>query len=194
VATKLEVFGLVDHAHATTANLAQYAVMRNRLPNGLKRRRHWRECYVGVWRGSMNAAAELLNDAVMRYGLADHAQACYGGSVGKSMKAVELAVFQRGQISKVPAFCNRDRWLRRTTLLSFGPGSSDRPPRAFSNIRASSDSRSTERRKTDCSIQTGNPSILTIRSQRTGRQQAFRKAGFDPTRLRTQLCNSQIDF
>ena len=23
-------------------------------------------------------------------GLADHAQACYGGSVGKSMKAVEL--------------------------------------------------------------------------------------------------------
>jgi len=31
----------------------------------------------------------------MRYGLADHAQACYGGSVGKSMKAVELAVFQQ---------------------------------------------------------------------------------------------------
>ena len=34
------------------------------------------------------AAAELLNDAIVRDGLADHAQACYGGSVGKSMKAV----------------------------------------------------------------------------------------------------------
>ena len=40
------------------------------------------------------AAAELLDDAVVRDGLADHAQACYGGSVGKSMKAVELAVSQ----------------------------------------------------------------------------------------------------
>ena len=37
------------------------------------------------------ATAEFLNDAVVRNGLADHAQACYGGSVGKSMKAGELA-------------------------------------------------------------------------------------------------------
>jgi len=36
-------------------------------------------------------AAELLDDGVVRDGLADHAQACYGGSEGKSMKAVELA-------------------------------------------------------------------------------------------------------
>ena len=42
------------------------------------------------------AAAELLNDAIVRDGLADHAQACYGGSVGKSMKAVELAESRKG--------------------------------------------------------------------------------------------------
>src|ERR1700687_4589142 len=36
------------------------------------------------------ATAKLLDDAVVRDGLADHAQECYGGSVGKSMKAVEL--------------------------------------------------------------------------------------------------------
>jgi len=39
-------------------------------------------------------AAQLLDDAVVRDGLADHAQACYGGRVGKSMKAGELAVSQ----------------------------------------------------------------------------------------------------
>src|SRR6266550_6731113 len=41
------------------------------------------------------AAAELLNDAVVRDGLADHAQACYGGSLGKSMKAMEFAASQK---------------------------------------------------------------------------------------------------
>jgi hypothetical protein len=35
-------------------------------------------------------AAELLDDAVARDGLADHEQGCYGGRVGKSMKAVEM--------------------------------------------------------------------------------------------------------
>jgi hypothetical protein len=34
VATKLEVFGLVDHAHYATPDLAEYAVVRNRLPHG----------------------------------------------------------------------------------------------------------------------------------------------------------------
>src|ERR1700719_3056425 len=56
------------------------------------------------------ATAQLLNDAVVRDGLADHAQECYGGSLSKSMKATELAVFQQGQISKVPAFLDRARW------------------------------------------------------------------------------------
>jgi hypothetical protein len=32
----------------------------------------------------------------MRDGPADHGQACYGGSLAKSMKAVELALFQKG--------------------------------------------------------------------------------------------------
>jgi hypothetical protein len=31
----------------------------------------------------------------VRDGLADHAQECYGGSVGKSMKAVECEVSQK---------------------------------------------------------------------------------------------------
>ena len=38
------------------------------------------------------AAADLLQDAVVRDGLADHAHEFYGGRVGKSMKAVELAL------------------------------------------------------------------------------------------------------
>ena len=36
------------------------------------------------------AATEFLDDAVVRDGLADHAQGCYGGKGGKSMKAGEL--------------------------------------------------------------------------------------------------------
>ena len=36
------------------------------------------------------AAAEFLDDAVVRDDLTDHAQGCYGGSIPKSMKAVEL--------------------------------------------------------------------------------------------------------
>ena len=40
------------------------------------------------------AAPELLDDAVVRDGLADHPQACYGGSAGESMKAGELVASQ----------------------------------------------------------------------------------------------------
>jgi hypothetical protein len=47
------------------------------------------------------AATELFNDAVVRDGLADHAQACYGGSVSKSMKAVELAMISKGCWRKI---------------------------------------------------------------------------------------------
>ena len=47
VATELEVFGLVDDAHAPTADLAEYAVMGNRLPHGLGGRGHW-EHMLGV--------------------------------------------------------------------------------------------------------------------------------------------------
>jgi hypothetical protein len=45
--------------------------MGNRLTHGLKRRGHWRECYGELSEGSMNAA-QLLDDAVVRDGLADH--------------------------------------------------------------------------------------------------------------------------
>jgi hypothetical protein len=41
VATELQVFCLVHHAHAPTTDLAKYAVMRNRLPHGLGGRGHW---------------------------------------------------------------------------------------------------------------------------------------------------------
>src|SRR6202790_2156403 len=42
------------------------------------------------------ATAELLDDAIVRDGLADHTQGCYGGSGGKSMKPVDVPVFQKG--------------------------------------------------------------------------------------------------
>src|SRR5205814_10270535 len=44
VATELEVFGLIHNAHATAADLAEYAVMGNSLPHGLGRSGHRREC------------------------------------------------------------------------------------------------------------------------------------------------------
>jgi hypothetical protein len=47
------------------------------------------------------APAQLLQDAVVRDGFANHAQACYGRSVGKSMEAVELAVSQKGCWRKI---------------------------------------------------------------------------------------------
>ena len=43
VATELQVFCLVHHAHAPTADLAEDAVMRNRLPHGLGGRGHWED-------------------------------------------------------------------------------------------------------------------------------------------------------
>jgi len=83
----------------------------------------------------------------------------------------------------------------KTTLLLFGLDSADWSGMASLNIRASSDSRNTENRKTARSIPSDNPSILTIRRQRTGRQHGSRKAGFDPTmKVPTQLRNSRGFF
>src|SRR5450755_239344 len=39
--------------------------------------------------------AQLLDDAVVRNGLTNHAQGCYGGNMRKSMKAGELAISQK---------------------------------------------------------------------------------------------------
>jgi hypothetical protein len=47
VATELEVFRLIHHAHASAADPAEDAVMGNRLPHGLGRRGHWLEWYGG---------------------------------------------------------------------------------------------------------------------------------------------------
>ncbi len=41
VATELQVFGLVHHAHAPAADPAEDAVMGNCLTDGLRRRGHW---------------------------------------------------------------------------------------------------------------------------------------------------------
>src|SRR6266849_26402 len=50
---------------------------------------------LGLVDNTHTASAELLDDAVVRNGLADHAQACYGGSIRKSMTGVGLAVAQK---------------------------------------------------------------------------------------------------
>ena len=52
-------------------------------------------CVLSLVNDAHPAAAQLLDDAVVRDGLADHAQACYGGSMSKSMKAEELAVSRK---------------------------------------------------------------------------------------------------
>src|SRR5713226_5165862 len=53
VATQLKVFCLVHHTHAPTADLSEYAVMRNRLPHGLGGRGHW-EHMLGGAKGEVN--------------------------------------------------------------------------------------------------------------------------------------------
>jgi len=45
VATQLQVFRLIHHAHAPAADLAEDTVMGNRLPHGFGRSGHWEECY-----------------------------------------------------------------------------------------------------------------------------------------------------
>jgi len=47
VATELQVFRLIHHTHAPAADLAQDAVMRDRLPYRLGGSSHWRKCYGG---------------------------------------------------------------------------------------------------------------------------------------------------
>jgi hypothetical protein len=49
---------------------------------------------LGLVDNAHSPTADFLDNAVMRNGSPDHAQECYGGSVGKSMKAVELTVSQ----------------------------------------------------------------------------------------------------
>jgi hypothetical protein len=57
---------------------------------------------LGLVHNAHPATAQLFNNAVVRDGLADHAQACYGASVGKSMRSVELAVSQNVVDAKSP--------------------------------------------------------------------------------------------
>ena len=43
VAAEFEVFGVIHNSHPAAADLAENAVMGNRLPHGLGGRGHWRE-------------------------------------------------------------------------------------------------------------------------------------------------------
>ncbi len=52
-------------------------------------------CVFGPIDDAHPAATHFLNNAVVRNGLADHAQECYGGRIDKSMKARALGAFQR---------------------------------------------------------------------------------------------------
>jgi hypothetical protein len=55
------------------------------------------EGYVlGLVDNTHSATAELLDDPVVRDGLADHPKECYGGRRGKSMKAEKFAASQNG--------------------------------------------------------------------------------------------------
>src|ERR1035437_3685701 len=53
VATELEVFRLIHDTHTAAADLADDAVMRNRLPHGLGGRGHWL-VILGVGKGQVN--------------------------------------------------------------------------------------------------------------------------------------------
>jgi len=59
VAAELKVFRLVHHAHAPATDLAEDAVMRNRLPWGLGWRGHWLDMLGGV-KGKVNVRVFVL--------------------------------------------------------------------------------------------------------------------------------------
>jgi|ERR1700730_15195591 len=59
VTTKLQVFRLIHHTHATAADLAEDAVMRHCLPLGLGRRGHWIDM-LGADKGKVNARERVL--------------------------------------------------------------------------------------------------------------------------------------
>jgi len=58
VATELEVFRLIYHTHAPTADLAEDAVVGNRLPHGLGGRRHWLDM-LGVSEEKVNVRGDF---------------------------------------------------------------------------------------------------------------------------------------
>lgn len=51
VATELQVFRLIHHAHAPAPNLGKDAVMGNDLTDGLGGVAIWQECYAAIIRG-----------------------------------------------------------------------------------------------------------------------------------------------
>jgi hypothetical protein len=56
------------------------------------------------------------NDAIVRDGLADHAQACYGGSMPKSMKAEELAYYQNSCCYNIATTLTTQQEIARGSL------------------------------------------------------------------------------
>jgi hypothetical protein len=78
VTTQLQVFRLIDYSHSPATNLAEDAVMGNRLPHGFRGNGHWPECQV-EWSAEVNYTPRharpripkirLLQLGVLRLGL-----------------------------------------------------------------------------------------------------------------------------
>jgi hypothetical protein len=68
VATQLEVFRLIHNAHAPAADLAQDAVMGNRLPDGLDGCSHWVDMLGGVLSGGQSNRSGARRDLQTRLG------------------------------------------------------------------------------------------------------------------------------
>jgi len=58
MAAKLEILSVVNHTHATAADPADDAVVRDRLSHGLGGRGHWL-AMLGMWRGGVNGTYPL---------------------------------------------------------------------------------------------------------------------------------------
>jgi hypothetical protein len=79
------------------------------------------------------------------------------------MKAMELAVFQQGSDQQGACFFGQSAVaVRGTTLLPFGLESSDRSARAPLNIRASNDSRGTDRRMNPLAFHTAGGLEISV--------------------------------
>ena len=67
VATELQVFRLIDHAHAPAPDLAEDAVMGNRLPHGLGGRGHWVDM-LGGGEGGGQRSVKVRFSCLARWG------------------------------------------------------------------------------------------------------------------------------
>jgi len=72
VATELEVFSLIHHAHAPTPDLVEDAVMGNGLPHGLGRSGHWVEMLGGALSKGQSKGERTAMRSTICLGLVTH--------------------------------------------------------------------------------------------------------------------------